>query len=209
MARTRPFDEWTARYDQWFEKNHLAYLAELGTVKRLLPDKGKGIEIGVGTGRFSAPLEIEWGLDPSSKMLKIAEKRGVHVIKGVAEKLPFADAQFDFALMVTTICFLDDIEVAFREVWRILKPSGCFIAGFIDKNSNLGRQYQENSNSNEFYKIATFYSVDEVIELMKSTGFSNFDFAQTIFQSLDKIQAPEPVRDGYGSGSFVVIRGHK
>jgi ubiquinone/menaquinone biosynthesis C-methylase UbiE len=209
MAKTGPFDKWTARYDQWFEKNNLVYLAELEAIKRLLPTKGKGIEIGVGTGHFAAPLGIQWGLDPSAQMLKIAVQRGIHVIEGVAEKLPFADAQFDFVLMVTTICFLDDIEAAFREVWRILKPPGCFIVGFIDKNSLLGREYQENKDGNEFYKIATFYSVEEVIAIMKRAGFSNFDFVQTIFQSTDKIRSPEPIEDGYGQGAFVVIRGQK
>ena len=41
-------------------------------------------------------------------MKKIAQKGGIEVIDGVAESLPFADSQFDFALMVTTICFVID-----------------------------------------------------------------------------------------------------
>lgn len=38
----------------------------------LLPNIGKGVEIGVGTGRFSAPLGIKLGVDPSWEMSKLA-----------------------------------------------------------------------------------------------------------------------------------------
>ena len=131
-----------------------------------MPKKRKGIEIGVGTGRFAAPLEIKLGLEPSTKMRKIAEKRGIRVIEGVAENLPFPNAQFDFALMVTTICFLDDIESSFQEVHRILRPKGRFIIGLIDRDSLLGRLYEKNKKNNEFYRFATFYSVDEVLSLI-------------------------------------------
>jgi len=44
---------------------------------------------------------------------------------------------------------------------------------------------------------------------LKKAGFKNFIFAQTIFNTLDKIKKEEPVRYGYGEGSFVVIRAQK
>ena len=75
-------------------------------------------------------------------MGEIARQRGIEAIAGVAEALPFDDAQFDFALMITTICFLNDIKNAFREAYRVLKPDGCLIIGFIDKDSPLGKLYQ-------------------------------------------------------------------
>ena len=46
-------------------------------------------------------------------MRKLARKRGLHVYDAVAERLPFESEQFDFVLMVTTICFLDDIRTSF------------------------------------------------------------------------------------------------
>jgi len=142
-------------------------------------------------------------------MRKIAEKRGIKVIDGVAEKLPFDDSQFAFALMVTTICFLDDTKAAFNEAYRVLKPDGCFIIGFADKLSPLGRLYQQHKMKNVFYRIANFYSVDEVVSYLKETGFGNFTFVQTIFNSLTEIKDIEPIKEGYGQGSFVVIRATK
>ena len=108
---------------------------------------GNGIEIGVGTGRFAAPLGVKRGIEPSRPMAELARKKGVEVTSGVAEKLPFGDGEFDFALMVTTVCFLDDMDLAFHEVHRVLRPGGPFLIGFIDRESPLGREYSESART--------------------------------------------------------------
>jgi SAM-dependent methyltransferase len=209
MARIEPFEKHPLQYEQWFDRHKFAYESELQAIRKLLPQHGNGLEIGIGSGRFAAPLGIKLGLEPSSKMMEIAQARGIEVIGGVGESLPFRDSQFDFATMVTTICFLDDVEVAFSEAYRILKPGGCLIIGFIDKDSSIGQLYQQHKNENVFYRVATFYSVDEVVSHLKIAGFKVFNFAQTIFHSLAEIKGIEPVREGYGEGSFVVVRAVK
>ncbi|MBW2217209.1 MAG: methyltransferase domain-containing protein [Deltaproteobacteria bacterium] len=50
---------------------------------------------------------------------------------GIAEKLPIRSETFDYALFVTTICFLDSLDQAFSEAFRILKPKGIVVIGFI------------------------------------------------------------------------------
>ena len=122
MEKFEPFENYSQKYDEWFDKNISIYELELQAVKELLPESENSIEIGVGSGRFAAPLGIKLGIDPSKKMGKLAEKRGIKFIEGVAESLPFPDSHFDFILMVTTICFLDNISKAFKEAYRVLKP---------------------------------------------------------------------------------------
>lgn len=205
MPRVKPFEEFPDHYEDWFEENQAVYESELQALQTLLPKGKQVIEIGVGSGRFAAPLDIRTGIEPSSQMRKLARQRGIDAREGVAENLPLEDSQFDFVLMVTTICFLDDIEKAFREVQRILKPAGEFIIGFIDRESEVGQTYQQYKNESPFYSIATFYSVDEIISYLKKTGFRDFEFVQTIFRNLSEIKEPEPVKTGYGEGSFVGI----
>ncbi|MCK4444705.1 MAG: class I SAM-dependent methyltransferase [Thermoplasmata archaeon] len=209
MPKVEPFERYPARYEDWFERNRFAYESELLAIKAQLPESGKGIEIGVGSGRFAAPLAIGVGVEPSSKMREIARRRGIEVVDGVAEDLPFEDSSFDYALMITTLCFLDDVEAALKEAHRITKPGGVIIIGFIDKNSPLGKLYQRHKDDNVFYRVATFYSVDEVVHHLKRAGFRDLRFTQTIFSGLSEITDVEPTKEGHGEGSFVVVRGKK
>jgi len=209
MPRIEPFERYANKYEDWFERNKFAYESELRAIRKLMPKNGEGVEIGVGSGRFAAPLGIKVGVEPSGKMREIARKRGIEVIDGVAEAIPFSDSQFDFVLMVTTLCFLDDIEAALKEIHRVLKSGGSFILGFIDANSPIGRLYQQQKNDNVFYREATFYSVEEVIAYLKKAGFKDFNFKQTLFNPLTDIRDLEPVKEGYGEGSFVVVKAAK
>jgi hypothetical protein len=52
--KTKPFDEHLADYEQWFTDNHLVFQSELAAIQKVLPDKGNGVEIGVGSGIFAS-----------------------------------------------------------------------------------------------------------------------------------------------------------
>ncbi len=119
MPKTKCFDEYYERYEQWFDDNRYTYLSELEAVRHFVPKRGKGIEIGIGSGKFAEPLGIKIGIEPSLNMRKLAEKKGIQTVEGVAEALPMNDSTFNYVLMVTTICFVDDIRQSFREARRI------------------------------------------------------------------------------------------
>ncbi len=130
------FEKFTKEYDTWFDKNKIAYESELLALKRVIPKKGRGIEIGVGTGRFAIPLGIKEGVEPSDSMAKIAKMRGVRIYKGTAENLPLPSSSFDFATMITTLCFVKDPIKAIKEAKRILRGKGFLIIGMMDKESH-------------------------------------------------------------------------
>jgi len=209
MPKIGPFEKYAGRYEEWFERNRSAYQSELQAVKSLLPPRGTGIEIGVGSGRFAGPLGIQIGIEPSTAMAMVARQRGIQVVQAVAEALPFMDGTFDFALMVTTLCFLDDASLSFHEAHRVLKRGGVLLVGFINRESPLGRVYQRRKSESPFYAEASFYSVQEVVSLAESAGFKGVEFAQTIFGDLRSLQSPEAVRQGHSEGSFVVLSARK
>ncbi len=192
-------------YDAWFEKHSNLFQSELLAMKQAVPQNKKGIEIGVGSGRFAEPLNIKYGVEPSASMAALAKQRGVKVINAVAEKLPIEDQSYDFATMVTTVCFLNNIPKAFAEVHRILKPKGILIIGLIDRKSDLGKKYEQQKSTNKFYRDAHFHSTEEITELLSQAGFQNFSYWQTLLNADENvIEQPQP---GYGKGSFVVIKG--
>ena len=201
------FDKNTLEYDQWYLKHSAVYQSEILAIQQAIPQHKTGIEIGVGTGRFAKPLKIEFGVEPSENMARVAEQRGITVYKASAEKLPIDNATFDFVLMVTTVCFLSDIPKSFSEVHRILKPNGEIILAIIDKNSELGKKYEKEKSSNKFYQDAHFHSTEELTAILQQSHFQNFQYWQTLIKlNENEIEKPEK---GYGKGSFVVIKAQK
>ena len=209
MIETDAFDQFAHEYDLWFEDHAREYELELRAIRELLPNEGVGIEIGAGTGRFTRPLGISLGVEPSAAMLAVALGRGASVIAGTAEALPVDDGSYDFALLVTTVCFLEKAEMAFKEVYRVLGTGGYIIIGLIDKDSTLGRKYEEKKSESKFYKNATFHSVVDIQQQLEIAGFSHIEYVQAILPG-DKDDNVEPkIKPGYGEGSFVVMRAQK
>jgi ubiquinone/menaquinone biosynthesis C-methylase UbiE len=138
-------------------------------------------------------------------MLSLAKGRGVEVLDATAENLPFPDSSFDYALVVTTICFVDSPREMLTEARRVLKPDGRLVIGFIDRESALGQHYLAHQAESVFYREATFYSADEVEELLEEHGFVIASWAQTLARPLPEIRDIEPVRPGRGECAFVVV----
>lgn len=70
--KIKVFDENALDYDNWFERHNTAFQTELLAIKQAIPFHKKGIEIGVGTGRFAEYFGITDGVEPSENMAQIA-----------------------------------------------------------------------------------------------------------------------------------------
>lgn len=203
MERRNPVDTFPAEYDRWFDKHPALYQSEIEAISCAIKIDQKGIEIGAGTGRFSSPLNIPFSLDPSLHALRIAHKRGNRCIAGIAEHLPFRSDTFDYALMVTVDCFLNDIMQSFHEVHRVIRKTGDFVIAFIDRDSPVGESYSARKSESRFYQNAEFHSVKEIGCLLSDAGFNCLQKWQTVF-GLEDVKYP--ISEGSGQGGFVVIR---
>lgn len=205
MAPENIFDKNSYAYDQWFTVNKDIFTAELNLIKSLIPNIGKGIEIGVGTGRFASELKIPFGIEPSIKMAEIAKSRNIELIQANAENLPIKDKSFDFVLMITTICFVNDVNESLFEINRILRGNGFFILAFIDKESELGKIYQIKKSDNKFYRDANFYSTNDIIDHLSFADFELVEKRHCLFIEDGKINTSK-IEDYYGTGGFVAIK---
>ena len=211
MIQYEIYDRHTKQYKAWYEKYPEVYLSEVAAIKEQLlklPENIRGIEIGVGTGRFAKALGIKEGVEPAKQMVAIAIKRGIEVVKGTAENLPHKDLYFDFVLFVT-VCCLDNFKEALKEAHRVLKPKGSIIIGFIDKNQSVGKAYEAKRKQSTFFRYATFYSVKRINKMLKDAGFINAEYNQTLFGNLELISEVQQPQQGYGEGSFLVVKATK
>ncbi len=209
MPKTKPFDEYLNEYEEWFVQNSAVYFSELKAIKNISRVPENAVEIGIGSGLFAKPLGIKTGIEPSGAMREKAKERGINVVDGVAENLPWKDNSIDYVLMVTTICFVDDVKKSLSEVYRVLQKSRSFILAFVDKNSPVGQLYQKNMEKSLFYKDATFFSTEELYEYLKEAGFSIKETRQKVFGKINEVVEVQQPREGYGEGSFVVINAVK
>jgi ubiquinone/menaquinone biosynthesis C-methylase UbiE len=211
MKKQFSFDDHVKEYEEWFDRYPWVFMSEVEALREMLPvgEKLNGIEVGIGTGRFSEALGIKEGIEPSANMRTLAVNRGIEIMDGVAERLPYADHRFDFVLMNFCICYFDDLHAAFKEAHRVLGSDGALVVGFIDKDSIIGMYYEKHKPESTFYKHANFYSVEKVISELNRAGFKHTATCQTLFNALDDIKALQPTKPGHGEGSFVVVKAMK
>ena len=97
------------------------------------------LEIGAGTGFFVLNL-MQAGLassavvtDISPGMVEVAVRNGASLGLDVsgrvadAESLPFDDGEFDLVIGHAVLHHIPDVELALREVLRVLRPGGRFV----------------------------------------------------------------------------------
>ena len=81
------------------------------------------------------------GLDPSAGMLREARKAVAGpLVQGQVEELPFRGARFDFLTIAYALRHAADLEVAFGECLRVLKPGGRILILEISCPSSRGRR---------------------------------------------------------------------
>jgi ubiquinone/menaquinone biosynthesis C-methylase UbiE len=102
------------------------------------------VDIGCGPGeaaRYAARLGAAvTGVDPAPVMLRVARgltrSRNVRYVEGAAEALPVPDGAATVVWTIATVHHWRDVEDALREVRRVLRPGGRFVA--IERRTQPG-----------------------------------------------------------------------
>ena len=206
------FDVYAKRYDAWYDKpfGKSAFNLEKACIESLCKNlRQPFLEVGVGTGRFAQALTIEYGIDISTGVLELATKREIIVVKGKGESLPFADSFFGGVFIVVTLCFVDKPVKILKEASRVLKADSAVILGLILKESPWASFYREKGEAgNIFYKIATFYSFEELKTMGKKAGLEIVKISSTMFQApSESLLRFEHPKNGYcKEAGFVAVK---
>jgi len=125
-----------SRYDgvaEWYEGFRPSLKPdELDALQRLLgAGDGRCLDVGCGTGVSTvAVAELGWsavGVDLSEDMLEVARGRGLEVVQGSADGLPFEDETFDGAVSVWTHTDVEDFSAMIRETARVLRREAAVV----------------------------------------------------------------------------------
>ncbi len=100
---------------------------------------GGGVGVAVLLERVG-PAGRVYGVEQSETMLSRAERRfrhetgdgRLHLRAGSLTRLPLADDSLDGAITINTIYFLPELDAAFSELARTVKPSGRAVVGMGD-----------------------------------------------------------------------------
>ncbi|MBN2899888.1 MAG: methyltransferase domain-containing protein [Clostridia bacterium] len=152
------FDAWAEDYDltmqsesdilHLFDNYDMVLEKVFVKAKENLDDKGRILEIGVGTGVLAAKFLDEglsiMGVDQSHQMLLVAKRKypALKLRVGDFMKLPFGDGVFDRIVSTYAFHHLKDEEKAYAltEMLRVLKPSGYIVIGDMMFMNPKGRQ---------------------------------------------------------------------
>jgi demethylmenaquinone methyltransferase/2-methoxy-6-polyprenyl-1,4-benzoquinol methylase len=108
-------------------------------VRSIDPQPGhRVLDVATGTGLVATALARRAAcdvvaLDQSDAMLAVARERvrrdprlaaQVSLVKGEAERLPFADSEFDALTFTYLLRYVDDRAATMRELVRVVKPGG-------------------------------------------------------------------------------------
>jgi len=214
VARGGLYDSLAAEYDGWFDgAGRLTFDIEVRAFQEILPLLPKPwLEVGAGSGRFAQALGSEIGLEPSLKLAGMAKARGIAVVRGIGERLPFKAETFGAMFLIVTLCFVSSPLEVFQEARRILLPGGKLVLGCVLSDTHCGRLYQEKKErGHRYYKYATFYSFAEVTGLLERAGFSVERVVSTLFQKPGEVEFNEPPRDGFSpdAGFTIILAGKK
>ncbi len=136
-------------------------------------------------------------LDPSAGMLAVArQKLSATFVQGRAEALPFPDNSFDFLTMGYALRHVTDLEAAFREYRRVLKPGGKVLILEVTKPS--GRF------GNFFFRMY-FGRVYPALTQLFTRSRDARDMMRYYWETMDACVPPESVLDALRAVGFASV----
>ena len=219
------FDDWPARYDEWFEtpigravrKREAELIGEFLSPQ---PEE-KVLDAGCGTGVFTLDILAAGasvvGLDISGPMISVARKktRGYLFsgVRGDMLRLPFRDNHFDKAVSITALEFIKDARSAVDELFRVTRPGGCVVVCTLNSLScwAVRRKTKPQENEEDVWESAFFRSPDDLLALSPCKGVVRTAIHFEQDDDPDEVAKIERLGRSRGlrTGAFVVVRWEK
>jgi len=140
------YDKFDYDYSTYWKDREYENIAEHTVLKKIFKEIPSGnwfLDIGGSYGRladtyskrFRHPIILDYSLETLTKNRRILKEQypNIILIAANAYRLPFQDSVFDSTLMVRVLHHLDQPEIYFKEIGRVLKSNGTYIQEFANK----------------------------------------------------------------------------
>jgi SAM-dependent methyltransferase len=169
-----------ASYDSTDEANDAAtsYIYAIEPALKLLPQRGRALEIGAGTGIFlehliSAGFCEVVGVEPSMAAIREApQARQTWIRHGIFNEEDFKLESFDLICCFMTLEHVQDPTALIKSAYRLLRPGGAFIAVTHDYQSLINRMLGKRSPIIDIEHMQLF-SKKPIKLLLEAASFQN------------------------------------
>jgi ubiquinone/menaquinone biosynthesis C-methylase UbiE len=150
----------------WFVGKRFFIKTYLDPIKR---NTHNILDIGSGTGGATKFLEKYGkvtGIEKNNYAISLAKKRGLKIIKGEAEKLPFKNNNFDLVTIFDVLYHKDvkDVKKAILEIKRVLKQNGYILI------ADSALNFLKGNHSHSTYEKRRF-TAGELVNVLRNNGF--------------------------------------
>lgn len=178
-----------AHYDAWYSTERGAWIGEqelrLLTQQLRLQSGDNLLDVGCGTGwftrRFARLSGVSvTGIDINPQWLAFARQRdaATDYVQGDARALPFADNSFERSVSVTALCFVDEWQLAIKEMLRVTRTR--FVIGLLNRNSWLWHEKGQQGGSGA-YPGAHWHSIDELSQALAAMPVADISYQSAVF----------------------------
>lgn len=185
LSEARPLMKWLGVFLAFlpFFREHLEYpFVYLKDVRR-----GKLLELGVGSGEtLRRLLECGWdaeGLDFDPKAVEACAKIGLKVKEGDLFSQGYASRSFDAIFSSHVLEHVPEPMALMKEVARVMKKGGVFVAVTPNGNSLLHRLFKSNWRGLEPPRHLNIFTVNALISSAKEAGFSRVEVVTSNFSA--------------------------
>lgn len=142
------------------------------------------LDVGTSSGSFmEIAIRRGWrasGLEPFPDDVNICLDKGLDVVQGLAESLPYPDNTFDVVHTSHVFEHLEDPLLAAKEAWRVLKPGGLLFIEVPNQLDNFGfhrdmffRRVSQRKRDIASIHHLWFFGRKTLYELYKRAAFTN------------------------------------
>lgn len=178
-----------ANYEAWYATPRGRWVAEteFALLHKLLdlPPGASLLDIGCGTGQFTRRFAQAGyrmtGIDPDPERIAYAQAHAYGMeayLTGDGRRLAFADKQFDAAVAVTSLCFVEDQLAFAKEMARVARQR--IVLGLLNRHSLLYRQ-KGRGGSQGGYRGAHWHSLAEARGLLDEANVSEVRCGSAVF----------------------------